>query len=210
MHIRKLLDWRKLLIYSYRWLGIAVGAVFVAWCISGVILMYAGVPHLTAGERLMRLPPLDLSTIRVTPAEADRGVQGSATAAAHLDAGGPGQIYKAERLDRANRWGYYGLHGLDFAFLYRYRPLWDIVAIALLVGVGVSSVTSIMPAFQRLARHARGLLAKQRHDVVPTFLGSNRRRREVELILDVDMGGRARAQQQADRLETRTTSDRRV
>jgi hypothetical protein len=23
----------------------------------------------------------------------------------------PGQIYKAERLDRANRWGYYGLHG---------------------------------------------------------------------------------------------------
>jgi hypothetical protein len=122
----------------------------------------------------------------------------------------PGQIYKAERLDRANRWGYYGLHGLDFAFLYRYRPLWDIVAIALLVGVGVSSVTSIMPAFRRLARHARGLLAKQRHDVVPTFLDGNRRRREVELVLDVDVGGRARAQQQADRLETRTTSDRRV
>ena len=70
MRIRKLLDWRKLLIYSHRWLGIGVGAVFVAWCISGVVLMYAGVPHLTAGERLMRLPPLDLSTIRVTPAEA--------------------------------------------------------------------------------------------------------------------------------------------
>jgi hypothetical protein len=70
MRVRKLLDWRKLLIYSHRWLGIFVGAVFVAWCISGVILMYAGVPHLTAGERLMRLPPLDLSGIRVTPAEA--------------------------------------------------------------------------------------------------------------------------------------------
>jgi hypothetical protein len=63
MHNRKIHDWRKLQNYSYRWLGIAVGAVFVAWCISGVILMYAGVPHLTAGERLMRLPPLDLSTI---------------------------------------------------------------------------------------------------------------------------------------------------
>jgi hypothetical protein len=25
MHVRKLLDWRKLLIYSHRWLGIAVG-----------------------------------------------------------------------------------------------------------------------------------------------------------------------------------------
>jgi hypothetical protein len=67
----------------------------------------------------------------------------------------PGQIYKAERQDRANRWGYYGLHGLDFAFLYRYRPLWDIVVVALLVGVTVSSVTSLVPACRRLARHAR-------------------------------------------------------
>jgi hypothetical protein len=63
MRLRKLLDRRKLLIYSHRWLGIGVGAVFVVWCVSGVILMYAGVPHLTAGERLMRLPPLDLSMI---------------------------------------------------------------------------------------------------------------------------------------------------
>ena len=40
MRIRKLLDWRKLLIYSHRWLGIVVGLVFVAWCVSGVVLMY--------------------------------------------------------------------------------------------------------------------------------------------------------------------------
>jgi len=68
--LRKLLDWRKVLIYSHRWLGIVVGAVFVAWCVSGIVLMYAGVPHLTAGERLMRLPALDVSTIAVTPGEA--------------------------------------------------------------------------------------------------------------------------------------------
>src|SRR5262245_39158590 len=70
----------------------------------------------------------------------------------------PGQILKVERQDRANRWGYYGLHGLDFAFLYRHRPLWDIVVVALLAGVGVSSVTSLVPACRRLARHARRLL----------------------------------------------------
>jgi hypothetical protein len=70
MRIRKLLDWRKLLIYSHRWLGIILGAVFVAWCVSGIILMYYGVPHLTAGERLMRLPVVDLSSIRVSPEEA--------------------------------------------------------------------------------------------------------------------------------------------
>jgi hypothetical protein len=30
MRVRKLLDWRKLLIYSHRWLRIAVGAVGVS------------------------------------------------------------------------------------------------------------------------------------------------------------------------------------
>ena len=70
MRLRKLLDWRKLLIYSHRWLGIVVGVVFVAWCISGIVLMYYGVPHLTAGERLARLPVLDLSSARVAPADA--------------------------------------------------------------------------------------------------------------------------------------------
>jgi hypothetical protein len=68
MKVRKLLDWRKVLIYSHRWLGIAVGIVFVSWCLSGAVLMYYGLPTLTAGERLMRLAPLDLSTVRVTPA----------------------------------------------------------------------------------------------------------------------------------------------
>ena len=70
MNVRKLLDWRKVLIYSHRWLGIVLGLVFVVWCLSGIVLMYYGVPHLTAGERLMRMPPLDLSSVRVTPAEA--------------------------------------------------------------------------------------------------------------------------------------------
>jgi hypothetical protein len=170
----------------------------------------------------MRLPPLDPSTIRVTPAEAaasfkdpprrrrismhgNRPVYRFNTGRVF---GRWTLIYKAERLDRTNRWGYYGLHGLDFAFLYRYRPLWDIVAIALLVGVGASSVTSIVPAFRRLARHARGLLAKQRHDILPGFLVGNRRRRVAELVLDVDMRRRARAQQQTDRLETGTAPDR--
>ena len=65
-----------------------------------------------------------------------------------------GQILKLESLDRANRWGYYGLHGLDFPFLYERRPLWDIVVVALLLGVGVVSVTTLLPMMRRLKRHA--------------------------------------------------------
>jgi len=70
MNIRKVLDWRKLLIYSHRWLGIGITAMFLVWTLSGVVLMYYGHPQITAGERLLRLEPIDFSTATLTPAEA--------------------------------------------------------------------------------------------------------------------------------------------
>src|ERR1051326_4982685 len=72
MNPRKLLDWRKLLIYSHRWLGIALGLVFVSWFVSGILFVYWGEPHLTAQERLARLQPLDLWKVHLSPAEAAR------------------------------------------------------------------------------------------------------------------------------------------
>ena len=63
-------DWRRVIIYTHRWLGIAGGVLFVAWFVSGIVMMYARMPSLTPEERLMRLPALDLSTARVPPAEA--------------------------------------------------------------------------------------------------------------------------------------------
>jgi len=72
MNPRKLLDWRKLLIYSHRWLGIALGVVFVSWFVSGILFVYWGEPHITPQERLARMGPLDLSTARVNPGEAAR------------------------------------------------------------------------------------------------------------------------------------------
>jgi hypothetical protein len=70
MNIRKLLDWRKLLIYSHRWLGIGITVMFLIWTLSGVVLMYYGHPQITTGERLLRLKPINFSTATVTPAEA--------------------------------------------------------------------------------------------------------------------------------------------
>ena len=63
-------DWRKLLAYSHRWLGIAGCVLFVAWFISGVVMMYARMPGLAEEERLARAPALDLSTVHVSPADA--------------------------------------------------------------------------------------------------------------------------------------------
>ena len=78
-----------------------------------------------------------------------------------------GQILKLEAAERTNRWGYYGLHGLDFAFLFERRPLWDVVAIVLLLGVGVLSTTTLWPMALRLKRHAVRIAGRLRRLLSP-------------------------------------------
>ena len=70
MQIQKLLDWRKALIYTHRWGGIVLTVVFVIWFVSGIVFVYVGMPTLPAEERLRRMEPLDLASLRVTPGEA--------------------------------------------------------------------------------------------------------------------------------------------
>ena len=74
MNIRKLLNWKALFIYIHRWMGIVFGIIFVVWFISGVAMMYVGMPHLSQRERLGHMRPLDLSTVTVSPAQAARAV----------------------------------------------------------------------------------------------------------------------------------------
>jgi uncharacterized membrane protein len=51
-----------------------------------------------------------------------------------------------------NRWAYHGLHSLDFPWLYNYRPAWDIVVIAFMVGGTALCVTSLILAWRVLGR----------------------------------------------------------
>jgi PepSY-associated TM region len=53
---------------------------------------------------------------------------------------------------RVNRWLYHGLHSLDFPWLYRHRPAWDLVVLALLAGGAWLCVTSMILAGQLLKR----------------------------------------------------------
>ena len=71
------IDWRRLLVFTHRWLGIVGGLLFVTWFVSGIVLMYAGMPSLSESERLRRLPPLDLARIAVAPDEALDAVRAS-------------------------------------------------------------------------------------------------------------------------------------
>ena len=66
-----------------------------------------------------------------------------------------GTMSKMDERGRLNRWLYHGFHSLDFPFLYYKRPLWDAVVILFSLGGIALTVTTLMPAYHRLMRHAR-------------------------------------------------------
>jgi hypothetical protein len=51
-----------------------------------------------------------------------------------------------------NRWLYHGLHSLNFPWLYKYRPLWDIVVISLMLGGTALCATSLVLTWRVIAR----------------------------------------------------------
>lgn len=68
LSLNSLLDWRRVLVYTHRWLGIGGALLFVAWFVSGIVMMYARMPRLSPEERLRRAPTLELSVARIDPA----------------------------------------------------------------------------------------------------------------------------------------------
>jgi hypothetical protein len=57
----------RILIYTHRWLGIAIGLLFIVWFLSGIVMMYARLPALERAERLARALAIAPATIRVDP-----------------------------------------------------------------------------------------------------------------------------------------------
>lgn len=55
---------RRLFLFR-RWLGVGLGLLFVMWPLSGMVMMYVGVPELTENERHADLPVLDPEQIGV-------------------------------------------------------------------------------------------------------------------------------------------------
>jgi len=57
----------RVLVYTHRWLGIVSGVLFVIWFVSGIVMIYARMPELSASERLARLPAINSAFIRALP-----------------------------------------------------------------------------------------------------------------------------------------------
>jgi hypothetical protein len=60
------LDWRRWLVYTHRWLGITGCLLFTTWFASGIVMMYARMPALGAGDRHAHQQPVDLRTAHIT------------------------------------------------------------------------------------------------------------------------------------------------
>lgn len=64
-----MLNWRKVLVLTHRWLGILGCLLFIAWFASGVVMMYARMPDFSNEERLIHADSLDLSNATLSPAD---------------------------------------------------------------------------------------------------------------------------------------------
>ena len=60
----------RIIVLVHRWLGIVFGLLFLAWFASGIVMIYARMPELPAGELARRAQPLDPESIRISPATA--------------------------------------------------------------------------------------------------------------------------------------------
>ena len=62
---------RKGLIWTHRYLGIVLSAMFLMWFLTGIGMIWSrGMPRLTPDVRLARLSPIPLDEIKVTPQDA--------------------------------------------------------------------------------------------------------------------------------------------
>ncbi|WP_034387345.1 PepSY domain-containing protein [Comamonas composti] len=61
---------RRWIFLLHRWLGIGLCVFFVAWFVSGMVMLYVGYPKLSESERLAHLPPLPHEAALLPPSRA--------------------------------------------------------------------------------------------------------------------------------------------
>ena len=85
------------MLWLHRYLGIALGALMVIWCLSGVVMMYHSYPALAEGLRLKQLTPIAWDGCCKVPAELRTAAQPAGTAEIEMLAGQPVLLLGAPR-----------------------------------------------------------------------------------------------------------------
>jgi len=61
---------KRSLIFTHRWLGVALSVIFMLWFASGIVMMYWSFPDVSARDRRERAPVLNASQIKLSPEQA--------------------------------------------------------------------------------------------------------------------------------------------
>lgn len=86
----------RFLTLTHRWLGVGLCLLFTLWFVSGAVMIFVPYPRLTQEERLSRAPAVDLSAVRLSPAEAVAASGIADPARIRLSTGPAGPIYLIE------------------------------------------------------------------------------------------------------------------
>jgi hypothetical protein len=85
----------RCVVVAHRYLGLVISLLIIVWFVTGIAMMYAGgMPRLSAQLRLERLADVDLSAIRLSPAQAAERL------AAETGADTPGRVQLVSLIDR--------------------------------------------------------------------------------------------------------------
>ena len=61
---------KRALFLVHRYVGLVMGLLMAAWCLSGVVMMYVGYPALAPAQRVAGLTPLSFNDVReIDPAK---------------------------------------------------------------------------------------------------------------------------------------------
>src|SRR5437588_9821436 len=63
-------QFKRVLIFVHRWMGVFLCALFLMWFASGIVMMYWQFPEVTPAARLSHATALDAPRIHLSPAEA--------------------------------------------------------------------------------------------------------------------------------------------
>jgi hypothetical protein len=132
--------------------------------VSGIVTMYCPYPCVGSAERAPHLCPLDPERLTLTLAPGLKAAQIPASAhvrSTTVDPKTARVVQSYGSRSRWTRWLYHVLHSFDLPLLYRYRPVWDVVVLLLMLGGAWLCVTSLVIGGQRLRRKARQLQVRK-------------------------------------------------
>src|SRR5580704_19678604 len=72
---RAIAQFRRILIFVHRWMGVPFCLLFLMWFLSGIAMMYCDYPMVSRQDQISHSPALDPAAIKLSPEQAYGSLQ---------------------------------------------------------------------------------------------------------------------------------------